>query len=172
MSDSVIAAVRPVFRAVACAVVPEATRLDDGAWSELERIVDAALASRPERMRRQLVVLLRLLDVLARVRHGRALTSLDPSRRRSLLERVERARLYPLRRGMWGLRTLIFMGYYTRPGVAAELGYAADSRGWRARGGTLGMVLMPPGEVWIEPAVKPRGGADARPTTPRLHTDS
>ena len=171
MPESVLAAVRPVFRAVACAVVPEATRLDGAAWSDLERIVDDALASRPERMRKQLVSFLRLLDVLARVRHGRALSSLDPSRRRSLLERVERARLYPLRRGMWGLRTLIFMGYYTRPGVSAELGYAADRRGWRARGGTIGVVLMPPSEVWIEPPAKPRGALDARPPTPRLHHD-
>lgn len=170
MPASVIAAARPIFRAVACAVVPEAARLDGAAWSELERIVDEALASRPEQMRRQLVTFLRVLDLLARIRHGRALPSLDPSRRRSLLERVERARLYPLRRGMWGLRTLIFMGYYTRPGVAAELGYAADCSGWSARGGTLGIVLMPPSTVWVEPSATPPGDADA-PKGPRLHAD-
>ena len=32
-----------------------------------------------------------------------------------------------LRRGFWGLRTLVFLGYYARPEAAAEIGYRADA---------------------------------------------
>ena len=38
-----------------------------------------------------------------------------------------------VRRGFWGLRTLVFMGYYARPEAAAAIGYRADVRGWEAR---------------------------------------
>jgi hypothetical protein len=33
------------------------------------------------------------------------------------------APLAPLRHGFWGVKTLIFMGYYGRPEAAAEIGY-------------------------------------------------
>jgi hypothetical protein len=38
-----------------------------------------------------------------------------------------------LRRGSWGLRTLVLMGYYGRPDAKQEIGYRADPRGWEAR---------------------------------------
>jgi hypothetical protein len=38
-----------------------------------------------------------------------------------------------LRRGVWGLRTLVFLGYYTRPEVQMTLGYRASARGWVTR---------------------------------------
>ena len=40
VSDSVLAPVRAPFRAVACAVVPEAEGLDGAGWSEVEGIVE------------------------------------------------------------------------------------------------------------------------------------
>jgi hypothetical protein len=50
-----------------------------------------------------------------------------------LLRGIENSRLLLLRRGIWGLRTLVFMGYYARPEAAAALGYAAAPRGWELR---------------------------------------
>jgi hypothetical protein len=38
-----------------------------------------------------------------------------------------------LRRGVWGLRTLVFLGYYARADVQTTLGYRATGRGWMAR---------------------------------------
>ena len=38
-----------------------------------------------------------------------------------------------LRRGVWGVRTLAFMGYYARPEAAREIGYRAAAAGWAAR---------------------------------------
>jgi hypothetical protein len=51
---------------------------------------------------------------------------------------------------MWGLRTLILMGYYARPAAAAEVGGSAHRRGWAARGDTIAVIPLAPPEVWVE----------------------
>ncbi len=124
---------RAAFCAVATTVVPEAGRLAPGEWDEVEAIIGHALAGRPPRLRRQLTLLLLLLEWLPLLRYGRRLSRLDPARRYAVLERLEQAPLLIVRRGLWGLRTLILMGYYGRPAAAAAIGYRADPRGWEAR---------------------------------------
>jgi glucose/arabinose dehydrogenase len=54
-------------------------------------------------------------------------------RRVALLTGLQDAVWPLLRRGIWGLRTLAFLGYYTRPAAAASIGYRADPGGWEAR---------------------------------------
>ncbi len=125
--------VRPTFRAVAMSVVPELRSADPNEWSEIEAEIERALADRPPAMRRQLVTFVRLLDWWSRLRYGRRLTRLDAFKRSELLEMFERHPFPLLRRGMWGLRTLVFLGYYTRPDVAAFIGYQAHRDGWSAR---------------------------------------
>lgn len=133
MSDLVLAPVRPVFRALAEAIVPETSALEAQGWADVEGIIEEALATRPPIVRRQLRVLIRLLNWMPVLRHGRRFVSLDPARRAEFLKTVQDSRLLLLRRGFWGLRTLTFMGYYARPEAAAEIGYRADPRGWEAR---------------------------------------
>jgi hypothetical protein len=125
--------VRPVFRAIAQTVVPEATRLSDADWAAVEAIVERALAPRPPRLRRQLVVLIRLLQWLPVLRYGRPFTALDAARRTRFLGQIQDAPLLLLRRGFWGLRTLALMGYYARPEAAGEIGYRGRPEGWEAR---------------------------------------
>jgi hypothetical protein len=124
---------RAAFRAVATTVVPEAARLGPGEWEDVEAIIDRALAGRPPRLRRQLAVFLTLLEWAPLLRYGRRLSRLHPARRLAFLERLETAPLLLVRRGFWGLRTLILMGYYGRPAAAAAIGYRADPRGWEMR---------------------------------------
>ena len=128
-----LAPVRPIFRAVVTTVVPEATQLTEPAWQEVEAIVEQALALRPPRMRRQVVLFLRVLDALARGRHLRGFAALDEARRTELLTALQDGPVGLLRRGAWGVRTLSLMGYYARPAAAAAIGYRADPRGWDAR---------------------------------------
>ena len=123
----------PVFRAVATCVVPEAARLDPAQWDELEAIVGRAVAARSRAVQRQLALFLTLLEWLPLLRYARRLSRLDPARRAKFLDRLQRAPLLLLRRGFWGVRTLILMGYYGRPAAAADIGYRADARGWEAR---------------------------------------
>jgi hypothetical protein len=121
-----------VFRASAVAIVPEAARLRPADWQELEGIVEAALDERPP-VARRLRLLLRLLDVFALVRFRRRFSALDPILRARLLASLQDSPLALLRRGFWGLKTLVLMGYYGRAGAGSEIGYRADLRGWPAR---------------------------------------
>lgn len=130
--DALLRPVRPAFRALASTIVPEAAGLREDEWAEVERIVEDALSRRPARMRQQLVLFIRVLSFLPLLRWGRTFRGLDQARRARLLHAVERAPILLVRRGMWGLRTMVFMGYYARPKAAAEIGYRADPRGWEA----------------------------------------
>jgi len=121
------------FRAVAETVVPEAAGLPAKEWEALRAIVEGALAERSAKLRRQVRLLVRMIDLASYVRYGRAFAALDPSRRTAVASSFQDAPLLLLRRGFWGLRTLVFMGYYGRPEAAAAIGYRADVRGWEAR---------------------------------------
>lgn len=125
--------VRGPFRALCVAFVPESAELDEAGWRELESDVERALADRAPAIQKQMLLLIRILDLLARARHGSALASLPPASRRELLTRLQDSRWLLLRRGVWGLRTLAFLGYYSRPDTAASIGYRADARGWEMR---------------------------------------
>jgi hypothetical protein len=135
------------FRAVARTVVPETAGLGEPGWERLEAIVEAALAQRPPRMRRQLAVFLRLIDWMAVPRHGRRFRSLGDGPRARLLEGLQDSPVLLLRRGFWGLRTLVFMGWYAQADTAERVGYGAHLRGW------AGPHATPPAEPL--PAVAP-----------------
>ena len=142
--------VRSILRAIATTVVPESASLDERGWADLEAVIEEALAKRGPRIRRQLLLFICVLQLLPVARYGMRLTELSAQRRASFLESVERSKLLLVRRGFWGLRTLIFMGYYTRDDVAASIGYRAHPDGWAARGGTVATVPLAP-TLWVEP---------------------
>jgi hypothetical protein len=131
--QSTFGPVRDSFRALATTIVPEAVRLDATEWTELEEIVERGLASRPAAIRRQLRLFVKILEFLPLFRFGRRFRSLDPERRTRFLLSIQDAPLLLLRRGFWGIRTLVFMGYYSRPAARAEVGYRATSEGWAVR---------------------------------------
>jgi hypothetical protein len=122
--------VRSTFRALVTTSVPEAVALTAAEWTELDAIVEDAVAKRPAALQRQLLVFIRLLNVLPLVRWGRTFERLDPPRRARFLAWLERSRVFLLRRGFWGVRTLAFMGYYARPSAFGLIGYDARLRGW------------------------------------------
>lgn len=102
--------------------------------SQLERerffeIVDDALGDRPQSMCRQLALFLTVLDIAPIVRWGRPLGRLDSVRAERVLRWFQEAPIGKLRQGFWGLKTLIYMGYYGRNEVWPELGYAPSISG-------------------------------------------
>ncbi len=133
MVESTFGPVRESFRALAATIVPEAVSLDADAWDEVERIVEDGLAARPAAIRRQLRLFVRLLDLLPVLRFGKTFRSLDPSRRTAFLLGVQDAPVLLVRRGFWGIRTLVYMGYYSRQEARDAIGYRADARGWEGR---------------------------------------
>ncbi len=133
MDPRPLASVESRFRSLAAAIVPEAASLDEAGWREALAIVEGALAPRPEGMRRQLRLLIRVLHALPVLRYGRTFDRLDSRRKTAFLEWVQDAPVLLLRRGFWGLRTLALMGYWARPAAAREIGYRATAAGWSAR---------------------------------------
>ncbi len=135
--SSELAPVRPAFRAVARTVAPGTRELDGEGWAELEAIVEDALSARPPEMRRQLRGLLRIVEWAPVLRWGRRFTSLDAGRRERFLAWLQDAPLLLLRRGFWGLRTLVFMGYWGRGEARREIGYDPRLRGRRQKEGPV-----------------------------------
>jgi hypothetical protein len=129
----VLASVRPILRAIGATVIPEAANLDDAGWRAVERIITDALAPRPTALQRQVLLFVRLIQWAPVLRHGRRFTRLDLKDQSRFLTALENAPLLVLRRGFWGLRTLLLMGYYGRLGAAREIGYRASTGGWAAR---------------------------------------
>lgn len=133
MPDTLPASVRVPFRALAAVFIPETAAADPAAWSRLEAIVAGALSARPPALQRQVLLFVKLLDLVALLRHGKRLAALDDAARTRLVERVASSPVILFRRGVWGLRTLVQMGWYTQPDVQRSLGYRASAAGWAAR---------------------------------------
>lgn len=123
---------RRPFRALVTVFIPETASAGESAWLRLEEIVTEALDTRPPAIRRQVLLFIRLLDGIALVRHRRRLAELDHGSRATLVEGIASSRLLLFRRGVWGLRTLAQMGWYTQAGVQHALGYRASAAGWEA----------------------------------------
>jgi hypothetical protein len=121
------------FRALAVTMVPDAASLDESGWRTMDASIAEALAKRPPAVRRQLALFVRILDTLPLFRWGRRFHALGASRRARFLDAMQYSPISLLRRGVWGLRTLVFLGYYARPDVQTTLGYRATGRGWMAR---------------------------------------
>ena len=124
---------RPALRAIAETVVPATSALEADGWVSLDRIVAKAIAARPPRMQRQLTLFMHAIEWLPLFRYGRPFSKLNPHRRQRFLESLQNSPLLLIRRGFWGLRTLILMGYYTQSSAIAAIGYRADPRGWGIR---------------------------------------
>ena len=133
MNAALPPSLRVPFRALAVAMVPDAASLDERGWEEVDAAMARALSTRPPAVRRQLSILIRALDTLPLFRWGRRFHELGAARRARFLDAVQHSPILLLRRGVWGLRTLIFMAYYARPEVQSALGYRASARGWSAR---------------------------------------
>jgi len=142
--------VRPILRAMATTIVPEMSSLSERAWSEVEHVIRRGLAERSPRAQRGLFAFVRLLQVLPIARYGRPFTSLTSPRRDAFLASIERSQFLVIRRRFLGIRSLVFMGYYSRDDVAESIGYRAVRGGWEARGGTVATVPLAPA-LWVEP---------------------
>jgi len=114
-------------------ILPHHRALDADGWEKAEAIIESALAPRPSSVKRQLRLFLSLLNLLPLFSRGRTFTKLPPERRAAFLAGLERSRIALLRRGLWGVRTLLFMGYYTQDAVRERIGYRADPDGWAAQ---------------------------------------
>ena len=133
VAEPTLSSVRKPLRAIGSVVLPTPDALDERGWRHAEAIMEHALAPRPASVKRQLRLFLRLVNLLPLLSTGRTLGGLPLGRRRVFLRGLERSKLGLIRRGLWGVRTLIFMGYYTQDAVREKIGYRARPGGWKAR---------------------------------------
>lgn len=104
--------------------------MDEAAWADAERLIGEALQGRAPRIATQLRLFIRATNLVAFLRFLRPFAALSTEGRTRVLRSLESSRLLIVRRGFWGLRTLVYLGYYGRESVWAQLGYRASPSGW------------------------------------------
>jgi hypothetical protein len=113
------------LRALAARIVPETGALDAAGWSRFLAIVDGALQEREPAVRRQFGVFLGVLRWAPAVRYGRRFDGLRAERQDAVLRWFEDCPVSLLRKGFWGLKAMVFMGYYGQPETNGLIGYRA-----------------------------------------------
>jgi hypothetical protein len=110
-------------------IVPEATELDRAGQARFFGIIDEALQGRDPSVRRQFGTFLAVLRWAPLARYGGPLEKLSPERQDAVLRWFEDCPVGILRKGFWGLKAMIFMGYYGQPETNALVGYAPERDG-------------------------------------------
>jgi hypothetical protein len=117
------------LRVLAARIVPETTELDASGMSRFFGIVDGALQDRPESVRRQFATFLGVLRWAPAARFRRPFEKLLDTQQDAVLRWFEDCPVGPLRKGFWGLKAMVFMGYYGQKETNELIGYAPDFDG-------------------------------------------
>ena len=110
-------------------VVPEVNALDGQEQQKLVQIIDDALALREPVVRFQFKLFLTMIRWSSMLRHGRTLDRLSPDLQDRMLTEFQESPVPRLGAGMWGLKTLIFMGYYGNPQRWEQIHYTPAMNG-------------------------------------------
>jgi hypothetical protein len=118
-----------LIEAVALRVVPEVAELDGTGKEQFFQLIDNLLEDRPEVVRQQLAGFLGLIRRLPMLRYGRPFEALSPSRQDAVLTWLQECPIGLLQKGFWGLKAMIFLGYYGQPEIAEQIGYRPELDG-------------------------------------------
>jgi len=117
------------FMVVAETITPEVAALDPNGRARMEAIVDTALLDRDQTTRSQFGTFLGVIRMAPILRYGRAFDRLDADRRAAVLRWFQDCPISLLRKGFWGLKVLVFMGYYSQEENWSSIGYAPEFNG-------------------------------------------
>ena len=118
-----------LFSCVAARIAPDSAHLDADGRRRFREIVTGALAQRPETVVTQIRLFLGVLRRAPALRYGRTLDRLSPERQDAVLRWFQDAPVQKLRQGLWGVKALVYMGYYAQPQVAVSLHYTPSFDG-------------------------------------------
>lgn len=118
-----------LLRAVAARVTPETAGLDATARREFQALIDLALGQRPAAVQKQFGTLLTIVRLAPLLRYGRPFDKLAPAQQDAVIAWFQDAPVTLLRKGMWGLKAMVFLGYYGRPEAAAQVGWTPSFDG-------------------------------------------
>jgi hypothetical protein len=117
------------LQVLAARIVPELTDLDAAGLGRFFGIIDDALQNRPASVRGQFAVFLGVLRWAPVTRYGGPFENLRGDRQDAVLRWFEDCPVSLLRKGFWGLKAMVFMGYYGQPETNALVGYAPSFDG-------------------------------------------
>lgn len=105
---------------IAGRIVPETVNCGEEEREEILRIIEEAIAQKGKGTVRQFRLFLRALKLLIRLRPGKEV---------EILRSLQNGPIPILRKGFWGLKTLIFLGYYGRGEIGPLIHYQPSFRG-------------------------------------------
>ena len=117
------------LRVLAARIVPETAELDAAGQARFFGIIDEALQIREPSLRRQFSIFLSVLRWAPLFRFGTSLDRLSPERQDAALRWFEDCPISLLRKGFWGLKAMVFMGYYGQPETNELVGYEPEFDG-------------------------------------------
>lgn len=110
-------------------IVPPVGDLDEAEQMAVVKAVDEALALRTPAIQLQFKVFLDLIRLSTLVRHRKTLERLPFEKLDVQLTKLENHPVAKFRTGFWGVKTLIYMGYYGDPDRAAQFDYTPSLKG-------------------------------------------
>lgn len=110
-------------------VVPESASMTPGDRDAMLELVDQALAARSPAMRRQFGLFLQVLRWGPVLRYLRPMDRLGARQQDAVLRGFQEAPVQLVRSGFWGVRALIFIGYYGRADVGPSIAYRPSRDG-------------------------------------------
>jgi len=133
-----------VLRPVAEAFAPPLARVGEADYAAVVGRIDLRLAMEPWALVRQIRLFVKVLYWLPLLWTGRTMAGLSAERRLAILGWLQDCPIHKLRVGVWGLRTLVFVGYYTDPNVQSQLGHRPRPEGWATiRGAGSSTEVLP-----------------------------
>ncbi len=114
---------------VAETITPEVAALDAAGRARMTAIIDTALMDRDAATRSQFGTFLTVIRTVPVLRFGRTFDRLDGGRRNAVLRWFEDCPVPLLRKGFWGLKVLVFMGFYGQEETWSGIGYAPEFDG-------------------------------------------
>ncbi len=104
-------------------LVPPLEKLDEEGRQRFRAIIATALAERPAAVQRQLRIFLALLRWAPLLRWAATFERLGGACQDRFLRWLQDDAPARLRHGLWGVKTLVFMGYYGQAELGTQLGY-------------------------------------------------
>lgn len=120
---------RTLLLTLAARIVPASASMTGPDRAAMLALVDDTLATRAPAIRRQFALFLAVLRWGPVLRFLRPLDRLDGPRQDAVLRWFQDCPLQVIRSGFWGVRTLIYLGFYGRPGIRASIGYTPSLTG-------------------------------------------
>ena len=115
------------FLAIQACAVPRSRAFSDAQREEGLRLVNHLLEDQPAGVHRKLIALLALIELLAWLTGGCGFPELDGARQTRVLGLLFDAPVPLLRKGFWGLNTLVKLSVFGQPSVYPDIRYQREA---------------------------------------------